>query len=295
MPQSLDYTSHFLTSQDGLRLHYRDYGSAQDPGVPVVCLSGLTRNAADFGILAHALAQGAAGGKKRRVICPDYRGRGLSDFDPNWENYNLMVENGDILNVLTVAGIESAVFIGTSRGGLHTMVLSATRPGVLRGAVLNDIGPVIEQIGLIRIRNYVGKTPLPHSWDEAVDLLKNINAAHFTALSDAEWQVFARQIFREENGKPVGAYDPNLVKPMEGLDLTVPVPTMWPQFEGLANIPVMVVRGENSDLLTAETVDEMTKRHPNCVALNVPNEGHAPLLNDAPTIKAIAAFVAKCD
>src|ERR1700730_5008818 len=174
--------SRFCSAPDGLKLHLREYGSLHDPGIPVVCLAGLTRNSVDFGPLAIAVASGLKG-PKRRVLALDYRGRGLSDHDPNWRNYSLEVENRDVLSVLAAMEIEGAIFVGTSRGGLHTMQISATRPSVLRGAVLNDIGPVLEPRGMARVRSYVGKLPVPTSIGDAVDLLKEMMSERFNGLS----------------------------------------------------------------------------------------------------------------
>ena len=158
MPLSeLPFKSRFCTSSDGLRLHFREYGAPQDPGLPVVCLPGLSRSSADFGPLASALSSGLAGGKRRRVLALDYRGRGLSDYDSDWKNYCMLVENDDILTVLGETGVDRAVIVGTSRGGLHAMMLSETRPSILAGVVLNDIGAVFEPRGMARIRGYVGK------------------------------------------------------------------------------------------------------------------------------------------
>ena len=153
--------SHFFTSKDGLRLHMKDW-RAGSPALPVVCLPGLTRNAGDFDVLAARLSA------KRRVVALDYRGRGLSDRDPDWKHYDLFVENIDILTALEAASIEAAIFVGTSRGGLHTMLLTGTRPQLLRAVVLNDIGPVLDVEGLRRIQSYVGKLPRPSSWANPV-------------------------------------------------------------------------------------------------------------------------------
>ena len=203
-------------------------------GIPAVCLAGLTRNSADFGPLASALAAGHAG-KKRRVLALDYRGRGLSDYDPDWKNYSLAVENSDVLSILTALEIDAAIFIGTSRGGLHTMLLSATRPAVLRGAVLNDIGPVLEPRGMARIRGYVGKLPAPRSIPDAVDLLKEMMSERFNGLSEADWEAYAKITFTDAVGRIGPRYDQNLMKTLIGLDLEQPLPSMWPQFDGLAS------------------------------------------------------------
>ena len=284
------FTSHFFPAQDGLVLHMRNYGADASRLAPVVCLSGLARTAADFDILAtHLAAQG------RRVVALDYRGRGLSEWDKDPAHYDVMTENADIQAVLAAAGIESAIFVGTSRGGIHTMVLSATRPRLIRAAVLNDIGPVIESRGLARIKGYVGKLPPPGSWADAIDLIKRLASAQFTGLTEAEWEAFARLTFIEKHGRLIARYDPALAKNLAAIDLAAKIPDLWPQFEGLAHVPLLVIRGANSDLLSAGTVAEMMRRHPRCESFIVPGQGHAPLLLDAPSIERIAAFVAAQD
>jgi pimeloyl-ACP methyl ester carboxylesterase len=288
------FESRFFTAVDGLRLHVRDYGSPLDAGIPAVCLAGLTRNSADFGPLASALAAGLAG-KKRRVLALDYRGRGLSDYDPDWKNYSLAVENSDVLSILTALEIDAAVFIGTSRGGLHTMQLSATRPAALRGAVLNDIGPVLEPRGMARIRGYVGKLPAPRSIPDAVDLLKEMMSERFNGLSEADWEAYAKITFTDAVGRIGPRYDQNLMKTLIDLDLEQPLPSMWPQFDGLARVPLLILRGANSDLLSVATLNEMKARHPGAQTYTVPGQGHAPLLLDQETIARICAFVGKID
>jgi pimeloyl-ACP methyl ester carboxylesterase len=281
-------TSRFYTARDGLKLHMRDWG-APSPLLPVVCLPGLSRNAGDFDVLAARLAT------SRRVVALDYRGRGLSDRDPDWKHYDLFVENIDILTVLETAVIEAAIFVGTSRGGLHAMLLTGTRPTLLRGVVLNDIGPVLEVEGLRRIQSYVGKLPTPTSWAGAVEIARGIMGAHFTALSEADWEAYARLTFEETATGFVTRYDPAIMKAFAQMDLDKPIPALWPQFEALAPVPVLAIRGENSDLLSPATLDEMARRHPHFDSLTVPGEGHAPLLMDAPTIARIEAFIARID
>ncbi|MBV1701654.1 MAG: alpha/beta hydrolase [Hyphomicrobiales bacterium] len=288
------YTSHFVTAQDGLKLHHRDYGMAQSGPLPIVCLAGLSRNSVDFHALALALSAGTYG-VPRRVLSLDYRGRGLSDYDVNWNHYDVKVESGDVLSVLTALSVDRAIFIGTSRGGLNAMVLAMMRPALMAGIVLNDVGPVLEAKGLARIRSYVGKLPAPKSWADAVDLLKHVSSNHFTALGEADWQAYARQIFKEEAGKFVAQYDPKLMKTLEKLDLEAPLPNLWPQYAGLAKIPLLVLRGANSDMLSEATVLEMQKRHKNCSAYTVEGQGHAPLLYDAETQRNIAQFIDRVD
>lgn len=284
------FTSRFLEASDGLRLHARDYGG-EPAARTVVCLPGLARTAADFDTLATHLTRADP---ERRVLVLDYRGRGLSDRDPDPSHYDLPVESDDILAVLTALGVASAVFVGTSRGGLHAMILAAVRPGLIAGVVLNDIGPVIEKVGLQRIRGYVGKLPQPASWSEAVALLKDVAGTQFTALAENDWEAYARTTFEEREGRFLPRYDPALMQNLAAMDLDA-VPTLWPQFDGLTAVPMMVIRGANSDLLAGATVEAMVARHPDCVSLTVAGQGHAPLLTDAPTLDAIAAFVTRCE
>lgn len=292
--EDLAIESRFVSAPDGLRLHAREYGSALTPGTPVLCLPGLARTAADFDAVARALASGAAG-KERRVVALDYRGRGLSDRDSHWRNYDLRVENADILACMDALGVGHAIFLGTSRGGLHTMMTAATRPGAIGAAILNDIGPVVEAQGLARIRGYVGKLPAPHSWDDAVDLVKRVMGGQFTSLSADEWLAYAQLTFEEKDGKFAPRYDTRLMNGLEALDLEAPLPTAWAQFEGLANVPVLSLRGEHSDLLSEATVAEMGRRHPRFQAHTVPGQGHAPLLLDEATIAVVAAFIERID
>ena len=174
-------TSIFVTAQDGLKLHVRSHGPRAAAALPVVCLPGLARTVADFEALAAALAGDPK--SPRRVIALDSRGRGRSDYDPNPANYSLQVELADVLAVLTALGIGQAAFVGTSRGGILTMLLAAARPTAVAGCVLNDIGPVIEPKGLMRIKSYVGKLPQPASFHGAADILRGLFAQ---PVSEAE-------------------------------------------------------------------------------------------------------------
>ncbi|MFZ4531131.1 MAG: alpha/beta fold hydrolase [Alsobacter sp.] len=287
------FRSHYVTAADGLRLHTRDYGAETGHGLPVVCLAGLTRNSVDFHDLALALATCAS--RPRRVLALDYRGRGLSDRDPDWTHYDARIEVGDVLAVLAALGVAEAVFVGTSRGGLVTMGLSGVRPALIRGAVLNDIGPVIEPAGLLRIRSYVGKLPEPRDMDDAVALMRHISGAQFPGLSDADWLAMAQGTFVERDGRLVSSYDPALMKPLATIDIEGALPTQWPLFAGLCGVPVLVIRGENSDLLSPETLLAMSEAHRGLLVHIVPGQGHAPLLRDSPTIERIISFVGQVE
>jgi pimeloyl-ACP methyl ester carboxylesterase len=288
-----DYAELFVSSHDGLRLFARDYGPCAGSALPVVCLPGLARTSADFHQLALALAQD--GRRSRRVLALDYRGRGRSEYDCDWRNYDVKVELADVLQVLTAAGIAEAMFVGTSRGGIIAMALSAARPALVRGAVLNDIGPVIEGKGLVRIRGYVGKLPSPADYTQAVDILKKLMSAQFTALSEADWLAWARATWRQENGRLVLDYDPALARTLEAIDLEAPMPPLWFLFEGLKRVPVLAIRGENSDLLSVETLGAMARAHPRFETLMVPSQGHAPLLQGRDVIQPIKRFIARVE
>ena len=276
----------FFTSNDGLRLHARCYGVRKSTAIPVVCLPGLTRTATDFEILAERLS--AAG---RRVIALDYRGRGLSAYDPNPANYTVGVELGDALTVLDALDVRSAIFIGTSRGGILTMMLATVRPQAIAAAILNDIGPVIELSGLLRIKSYVGKLPAPQNLADAAEILRGLFAAQFPTLTDQDWLVSAGRVFKAERGRLEPTYDVRIAETLKDIGPETKVAGLWPQFDALAQVPVMVIRGALSDLLSTETLEAMKARHPGIRIVKVGDQGHAPMLQDEPTLAAIEQFV----
>jgi pimeloyl-ACP methyl ester carboxylesterase len=281
----------FITAQDGLRLHVRDYGFRASPTLPVVCLPGLARTTADFDALAPALSNGQPA---RRVIAIDSRGRGQSDYDPNPENYNVVVELGDVVTVLTALGIGPAVFVGSSRGGILTMLLGVAHPTLIAGVVLHDIGPVIEAKGIARIKSYVGKLPQPRSYAEGAEVLRRLFDAQFPKVTAEQWLAAAERTWKTEHGALVPTYDVALSSNLAEVDIEQALPTMWNEFDALAGVPVMVIRGANSDLLSIDTVNEMRLRHPGLEVVEVPDQGHVPSF-DSQTIPAIAAFIAECE
>ena len=283
----------FVSAQDGLRLHIRAHGARTNRAVPVVCLPGLVRTTADFDTLAAALASDPD--RPRRVLVLDYRGRGKSDYDRKTANYNLQVELADVLSVLTALGIGRAAFVGTSRGGILTMLLAVARPTAIAGCVLNDIGPVIDLEGLMRIKGYVGKLPALASFPAAAEALKRRFGSQFPRWSDDDWLAFAQATFKEDGGRLVPDYDPKLATILEAVGPARPLPTLWSEFDALGRVPVMVIRGANSDILSAATVEGMRKRRRALEVLEVPEEGHAPRLAGAPTIDRVAGFIASCD
>jgi len=285
-------SSSFITASDGLRLHARCYGARTASATPVVCLPGLARTAADFEALASALSHEKP---FRRVITLDYRGRGLSQYDSNPANYALPVELADVLAVVTALDVTPAIFVGTSRGGILTMLLAAVRPTAIVGAVLNDIGPVIEPQGLMRIKSYVGKLPQPRSFEEGAEILRRLFGAQFPKLGPADWLANAHRAFKEEKGRLVPTYDVRLATTMEGFDIERPLPPLWKQFDALSTVRVMVIRGANSDILSPATVEAMRARRGTLESLEVPDQGHAPLLVERDVIAHIADFAKRCD
>ena len=279
-----------FSARDGLRLHARRYDAHDKRRRPVLCLAGLTRNGRDFHDLAVALCSGSDG---RTVYALDSRGRGSSAWDPDWKNYAIPVEMHDVIDFTTSTGLHGATIVGTSRGGLIAMVLAAAQPATIGAVVLNDIGPVIEREGLSRIAGYVGRTPLPATWAEAATQVAGMSRSAFPGVPAELWADVAHQWFNDKDGRPAPGYDPKIGKAVSVQD--GPIPALWPQFMALAGKPMLVVRGETSDILSAATMAEMQMRHPDCATLTVPGQGHAPLLKDSRTNGAIRQFLTAVD
>lgn len=283
----------FYTSSDGLRLYARDYRPDQAAAagrLPVICLPGLTRNTRDFHPLALLLSRDTT--MPRRVIALDSRGRGNSAWDENKANYNLAIEAGDVLAACAALGIERAIFIGTSRGGLILHLIAATRPDLLEAVILNDIGPVLEAEGLARIRDYLNGGRKPADWNEAADILKENHGASFAALAEEDWREMALALYRDIGGRPVADFDPAIAEALKSIDFSQSLPDLWGQFESLSRLPVMLIRGESTLLLSQETAGEMARRHSRLILHAAEGQGHAPLLHLGNIPTTIRAFLA---
>jgi pimeloyl-ACP methyl ester carboxylesterase len=280
-----------FTARDGLRLYARHYKAPGSTLRPVVCLAGITRNSRDFHVIASALSTDPI--RPRPVYTIDTRGRGKSAHDPDWKKYIVPIEMLDVIDFLTLRSLADVALLATSRGGIISMVMGAAQPSAIGCVILNDIGPVIEMDGLSRIAGYIGRIPHPHSWADAGRIVRDMNQKQFPRITDAEWVEIAHQLFNDADGKPAPGYDPKLSHSLSVLD--GPPPALWAQFESLKRVPVMVLRGENSDILSAATVEEMRRRHPRLTAHTVRWEGHAPWLRDAHTINEVATFLTTAD
>lgn len=267
----------FFTADDGARIAYRDTGA----GRPLLCLSGLSRNSDDFQYLARHLPG-------IRMICMDYRGRGASDWT-GAETYTLMREGQDSVQLLAHLGLTNVPILGTSRGGLIGMGLAATAPDLISGVCFNDIGPVIESEGLMRIRDYVGRNPGWRSEEDAINGLKR-SWHGFSGVPDTRWSEEVRTHYRRDGDRFVINYDPALRDAFLA-DFTVPLPDGWGFFDMLGGKTLAVIRGANSDLLSAETVAEMARRHPGLIQAEIPNRGHVPFLDEPEAVNAIKAFL----
>lgn len=277
------YRDGYFTVRDGLRLHYRDYpGSGDKP--PLLCLPGLTRNTRDFAGFAETFSP------RHRVLALEFRGRAQSDYDPQPMRYNPLTYAGDVIQLLDELALQRAIFVGTSLGGLVTMTVAAMAPQRIAATILNDIGPELSRAGLDRIRNYVGKDVRFRSWDEAAELIASNNGRLPASYSHEDWVRTARRVCREQDGEICFDYDMAIAVPFEAS----PTPTidMWPLFVALAQKPLLVVRGEKSDLLSAEAAEKMRAVAPNASFAVVPGVGHAPELDEPEAIAAIRAFLA---
>jgi len=276
-------------SQDGLQLAARVFDAKGAERLPLLCLPGLSRNSRDFALLGRFFSQHAD--EPRKVVALDYRGRGLSDADPDWRNYTTSVEAQDVLAAAAVLGVERAIIVGTSRGGIIAMLLGALRPGLLAGVVLNDIGPVLEATGLARIKKYLSAKRTIKSWDDAVAVMRDIGGRQFPALAEEDWREVTEAYFVETQAGLAPQFDPNLIRIVENIDLTEKIPVLWPQFASLAAVPLLAVRGALSDILSPRTLAEMSERHPLMESLVVAGQGHPPTLADQATLERVFAFV----
>ena len=275
------WNDRYWTSLDGLKLHFRDYdGPADRP--PVLCLHGLTRNARDFESLADRISG------DWRVIVPDFRGRGMSDYDPHPAQYLPPTYAADVLQLLDELEIGEAVFIGTSLGGLVTMIAAGFAPQRIAGALLNDVGPELTDAGLDRIREYVGKPRLFSSWDDAARQFAAEYSDRHPGYGHRQWVTFAKRVCRETDRGVEFDYDMAIAEPFKHLDEgATSAPDIWPLYRALAGRPLVILRGKQSDLFAPEIAEKMAKMVPAAELVTVPNVGHAPDFDEPESIAAV--------
>ena len=299
------FSEHRYTSDDGLSLYYRDYDGDESRDT-ILCLPGLTRNGRDFHELALRLAD------RYRVICADPRGRGMSDRDPDWRNYNIATYMPDVNRLMDVAGVTRAIFVGTSMGGLMSMTMAYQRPECVKAIVLNDIGPEADRAGIRRILRYVGRHGPVNSWDEAVTQLQNTYAVGVPDRPRAFWEDRVHLSYREgADGRPEMDMDLKIgdairssmrilpaLKLLRALRLVkqvrgVPIDA-WDSFRAV-KVPCMVMRGELSDILSDEIVERMQAVKPDLQVATIPGIGHSPYIEGPEMFGAIDTFLAGLD
>ena len=278
-----EWTDRYWNSADGVKLHYRDHDGNRDRP-PILCIPGLTRNARDFEPVAERFAG------DWRVISIDLRGRGGSAFDPDPANYKPMVYVADILKLLDQLGIADAVFVGTSLGGLCTMALALGDRERIAGALLNDIGPAVDNAGIERIMGYVGKPARFASWDAAIDEVSARSSDVYPDYGRAEWERFVRRMAREDGTSVVFDYDLAIAGNFES---ATSAPEIWPLYSALAGRPVTILRGELSDLLSAEVAARMATEIADVELVTVPRVGHAPSFDEPESIAALDRLLSR--
>lgn len=284
----IDYSERRWTSHDGLSLFARDYAAAGgESGLPVICLHGLTRNSKDFAEIAPIIA-----GWGRRVIAADVRGRGQSDRDPKPDNYQPKFYARDVVDMMSALGIPKAVFIGTSMGGIITMMLMGIRPKAVAAAILNDVGPKIAPEGVARILGYAGQSVRIRDWDQAVNYVRQTNAMIFPHYGDDDWRRFAERTFRQGISGPELDYDPAIKGPISKPPSRLALWLTGLLFRRLARRrPTLLIRGGMSDLISPEIAQSMQNIAPRMQRVDIPGVGHAPMLNEPEAVDAIRKFL----
>ncbi|PPR09690.1 MAG: 2-(acetamidomethylene)succinate hydrolase [Alphaproteobacteria bacterium MarineAlpha11_Bin1] len=282
----MHYRERRLTTFDNLSLYLRDYGNQLDARPPLFCLGGLTRNSKDFEGFAERYSKDG-----RRVICADYRGRGKSQYDHNWSNYDPRIYIRDVQDILAALNVHRVVVIGNSLGGILGMGMATAMPNALSALVMNDVGPIVETEGLDIIIDYIKEDRSHDDWHSAVNTIKRM-LPNLSFQDEAIWQKMAKNTFQVcDDGKLRFDWDVNIVKPMLKSDYQIP--EMWSLFKALANIPTMVIRGEKSDILSRACFEEMQRVKRDLIAVEIPRAGHVPTLSEPESCTAMDNFLGR--
>lgn len=282
-------TEHQWASADGLKLFARVWGE-QGRRAPVVCIPGLTRNSRDFEEVAQWMAA-----QGRQVYAADLRGRGRSARDPDPSHYNPRTYADDMAALLKSIGAPRALFVGTSLGGVVTFTLAARHPGCIAAAIVNDVGPEVPAAAIARIASYAGKRPAVANWNDAAEYCRITNGVAMPHYTAADWERMARRVFVDDgSGKPVLDYDPRIFRPVSRWQMRLVTPFVWMAWKRLArSVPVLVLRGAESDVLPARIAARMQRVSPNVALAEVPGVGHAPMLDEPASRAAIGEFLAR--
>jgi len=288
MTPAKDFQEKYYHSSDGLRLYYREYNGGNPDRVPLLCLHGLTRNSKDFDSFARYFSA------DRPVFSLDIRGRGQSEYDPDYTNYQIPTYVQDVLTFLERRKLDRVIAVGTSMGGLISMALGAIRPAIFTAIILNDIGPEIDPRGIERIANFVGSGIILPGWPEAIANMKTVNSTLFPDYDDKDWELFTRNTFREQpDGTIIADYDQGIGTAIrDSGDAAVPM-DLWPLFTALGQIPIMVLRGDNSDILSPQTVAKMADIHPGLTETTIPHRAHTPDLREETSLREIRRFISR--
>lgn len=282
MVQTIAFQDGHWESGDGLKLHYRDYPGPKDRPA-ILCMPGLTRNVRDFEPVAERLAG------RWRLLCVEFRGRGESDPSPESASYNPLVYSADVLKLVDELKLKKLVCLGTSLGGLVTMLIAMQRPGLVRAAILNDVGPVLEKAGLDRLKTYVGRYQSWPTWVHAARALQELQGLVYPDYDLTDWIALAKRLHRiTPQGRVVPDYDMRIAEPMKE---PAPDVDMWPAWMALGDAPTLLLRGALSDILSAEAAKEMVKRRPVTKLTTIARVGHAPALDEPQSQRAIEAFL----
>jgi len=280
-----NYKHIWFQSHDGLKLYARDYPTDKPLGT-IICIPGLTRNSADFSLLCEHLSQ------QYRVIAVDLRGRGQSAYDPNPNNYFPGIYAEDIMTLLDELQLSSVVLIGTSLGGLVSMLVAAQRPNRVSAVIMNDIGPEANQSGLDRIKSYVCNTTPVANWEEAINKTQQVQSREYPDFERVDWERFTRNIYNENSqGTPELNYDPAIALLLEQAQDNAVPPDLWPVFEAIRSTPLLVFRGELSDILSVDCVEKMLTIHQQMDYKEVSRRGHTPLLSESESLDSIDNFL----
>ena len=283
---AMSWHDRYFSSADGLRLYYRDYPAGEPGRLPVLCLPGLTRNCRDFEHVALRLQ------RTRRVLSPDLRGRGRSQYDPQFANYHPGTYVADLARLRADAGVDRVVLLGTSLGGILSMLIAVGTPEVPAGVILNDVGPEVAPEGLARIASYVGRHGPVRNWEEAAAQMRAMYGVAMPDAGDADWMAFARRSYSEVDGVPVLDVDRGVGEAVRAAPAGA-APDLWPVYAALRTVPTLAIRGELSDVLSVTTFDRMQREKPDLERLTVARRGHPPLLDEPECIAAIDRFLAR--